>query len=48
MNGMTNPTDRQERQQLVSLPDAGHPAENLIKDMGHWYPVTDITDHRHV
>lgn len=46
---LSNPTNRSaERHQLVSLPYDGHPAEELIKDMGHWYPVTDITDHRHV
>lgn len=45
---LSNPTNRNDRHQLVSLPYAGHSAEELIKDMGHWYPVTDITDHRHV
>lgn len=39
---LSNPTRRADRNQLVSLPYAGHPAEALIKDMGHWYPVTDI------
>ncbi len=45
---LSNPPQRHDRHQLVSLPYEGHPAEGLIKDMGHWYPVTDITDHRHV
>ena len=36
------PTRRKDRHQLVSLPYAGHPAEALIKDMGHWYPITDL------
>ncbi len=44
---LSNPTNRHERHQLVSLPYDGHPAEELIKDMGHWYPITDILDHRH-
>ena len=45
---LSSPTNRSDRHQLVSLPYPGHSAEELIKEMGQWYPVTDITDHRHV
>jgi len=39
---LSNPTNRKDRHQLISLPSPDHPAGQLIKEMGHWYPVADL------
>lgn len=39
---LSSPLKRRDRNQLVSLPRADHVAGTLIKEMGYWYPVTDL------